>query len=168
MELYLIRHAVAEDREEFARRSQDDSLRPLTVKGRKKMQKVAIRLRDQVGDVDLIVTSPYLRARQTAEILSQMFFETKIIEAPELVPHGPPQAFVRWMKAHARDLQSVAVVGHEPQLSLLASYLLAGAEESLIAMKKSGIACLETVDVEELGPSTAELSWLVPPKIWTD
>lgn len=131
------------------------------------MQKVAIRLQDLIGPVDLIVSSPYLRARQTAEILSQIFFETKVIEAPELVPHSPPQAFVRWLKAHGREHKSMMVVGHEPALSLLASHLLAGANESILELKKSGVACLETPDAEELGPSTAELRWLVQPKLWT-
>lgn len=163
--MYLVRHAMAEDREEFEKKNQDDSQRPLTIKGRKRMQKVALRLRDLIGEVDLIVSSPYVRARQTAEILSQIFFETKVVEAPELVPHSPPQAFVRWIKAHARDCRAVFIVGHEPQLSLFGSYLLSGVQESLFEMKKSGVACFETIGADELGPSSAELKWLLPPKV---
>lgn len=130
------------------------------------MQKMAIRLRDLIGGTELIVSSPYVRAKQTAEILSQIFFETEMTEAAELVPHSPPQAFVRWLQAHGRDHTSMIVVGHEPQLSLFASYLLAGSNESLIDLKKSGIACLDAGDTEALGPACAELKWLVQPKLW--
>lgn len=132
------------------------------------MQKVAIRLRDLIGDVDLIVSSPYVRARQTADVLSQMFFETEIVEAPELVPHSPPQAFVRWLKAHGRELKSVVIVGHEPQMTLLMSFLIAGADESILELKKSGAALIETGPVHELGPACGELRWLIPPKILSD
>lgn len=167
MEIYLVRHAVAEDREEYALKNHDDSLRPLTVKGRKRLQKVAIRLRDLIDGVDLIVTSPYVRARQTAETLSQIFFETKVVQASELVPHGPPQALIRWLKAHAKGLKSVMLVGHEPQLSVFASYLLTGKTDSVLEMKKSGVACFSLPDPEEMDEAQAELKWLVPPKIWT-
>lgn len=165
MEIYLVRHAVAEDRDEFASKNHDDSQRPLTIKGRKRMQAVAMRLHGLIGDVDMIVSSPYLRARQTAEILSQIFFETEVEEAAELVPHGPPAAVIRWIRAHARGRSSVMLVGHEPQLSMLASYLLTGKTEALIEMKKSAVACFELPDVEEMDRGRAELKWLAPPKI---
>lgn len=168
MEIYLIRHAIAEDREDFEKTDKDDSLRPLTAKGRKKMQKTALKLHDLIGDVDAIVTSPYVRARQTAEILSQIFYETPVKEALELVPHAPALGFIRWMQAHGRDVQSLLVVGHEPHLSLLASYLLAGKNESFIELKKAGIACLEMGLAEEAGPASAHLKWLIPPKLWGD
>jgi phosphohistidine phosphatase len=132
------------------------------------MQKVAIRLRDLIGDVDLIVSSPYVRARQTAEVLAQIFFDVKDVEAPELVPHSPPQAFLRWLKAHGREVKSMLVVGHEPQLSVFGAYLMAAKTESLFELKKSAVACLETADAEDLEPATAELLWLIPPKIWAD
>lgn len=130
------------------------------------MQKVSLKLRDLIGDADLIVSSPYVRARQTAEVLSQIFFDVEVAEAPELVPHGPAQAMVRWLKAHARECRTAILVGHEPQLSLLASYLLAGAGDSFLEMKKSGVACLDVGPIDEIGPACAELRWLLPPKIW--
>lgn len=95
MELIIMRHGLAEDREEFNRKNSEDSLRPLTLKGRKKTQKVAMKLRDLIDEVDVIVSSPFTRARQTAEIVSQIFIETKVVEAAELVPSSPPQAFKR-------------------------------------------------------------------------
>ncbi|HWU41779.1 MAG TPA: histidine phosphatase family protein, partial [Bdellovibrio sp.] len=86
MELIIIRHAVAEEREDFVKKNLEDQLRPLTLKGRKRMQKICVKLRDYVKGFDVIVSSPFTRARQTAEILSQIYFETKVIETPELVP----------------------------------------------------------------------------------
>lgn len=130
------------------------------------MQKVAIRLHDLIGEADLIVSSPYVRAQHTAEILSQVFFETPVQTAAELVPHSPPAAFVRWLQAHARDHRKILAVGHEPQLSLFGSYILAGVNESVLDLKKSGVACFEVGPAEEIGPACAELKWLVPPKIW--
>lgn len=129
------------------------------------MQKVAIRLRDLIGDVDQIVSSPYVRARQTAEILSQIFFETKVVEAVELVPHSPAQAFVRWLQAHGRNHKALLIVGHEPQLSMFASYLLAKSPESFLEIKKSGVACLEVGLAGDISPGCAQLRWLVPPRL---
>ena len=164
MELIIIRHGIAEDREDFAKKNLGDHLRPLTLKGRKRVQKVGMQLADWIPSVDLIVSSPFVRARQTAEIMSQIFFETKVIEAPELVPQSPPAAFLKWLKAHARDLGRIVIVGHEPQLSCFASYLLSGRPDSFIDLKKGGALSLEleSFDLSQVG--TAELLWLLPPK----
>ena len=128
------------------------------------MQKVAIQVKGAIGEIDLIVTSPYLRATQTANILAAFWGKVRIVEAPELVPSSPPEAFVQWLKAHGRNLRSVVVVGHEPQLGLLASYLLAGVNESFMTFKKSGIARLKTGTFSSLGPACSTLEMLLPPK----
>src|SRR5437868_14895733 len=122
MELIIIRHAVAEEREVFVKKNSEDSLRPLTLKGRKRMQKVAVRLQDFVKEFDVIVTSPFTRARQTAEILSQIYFETPVLEAPELVPQSPPSAFVKWLRVQSKQARRIAVVRHEPHLSTVVIY----------------------------------------------
>lgn len=168
MEIYLVRHAVAEDRDEFAMKHSDDSQRPITVKGRKKLQKVAFHLRDLIGEVDLIVSSPYVRARQTADVLKEVFEKTKVVEAPELVPQSPPQAFHKWLRAHGRDFRSLLVVGHEPQLSIFGSYLLTGKPESIFEMKKAGVACFAVTGFEDQESLRSELRWLIPPKVWAD
>ncbi|MFZ4405240.1 MAG: phosphohistidine phosphatase SixA [Pseudobdellovibrionaceae bacterium] len=166
MELILIRHALSEDRQEFARKKQPDHLRPLTLKGRKKMQKIAMRLQDFVSELDLIVSSPYTRARQTAEVLSQIFFDIEIKESSDLVPQGHPLAFLKWLKAHARNFKKVVVVGHEPQLSFLASYLLADTNESFFDLKKSGIIFLEIESFAHLQQGQAVLKGFVSPKLF--
>ncbi|WP_374078433.1 phosphohistidine phosphatase SixA [Bdellovibrio bacteriovorus] len=168
MELIIIRHAVAEEREDFKKKGLEDHLRPLTLKGRKRMQKVCVQLRDVVKEIDLIVSSPLTRARQTAEIVSQIYFETKVVEAPELVPHSPPQAFVKWLRTQAKTHRRIAIVGHEPHLSSFASYMLSGKTESFIDLKKSGIIGLEMESFTHAEAGSAQLLYAIPPKFLID
>lgn len=168
MELIIIRHAVAEDKEEFAKKGLEDHLRPLTLKGRKRMQKVCVNLRDYVKEIDLIVSSPLTRARQTAEIISQIYFETKVVEAPELVPHSPPQAFLKWLRVQGRNYKRIAIVGHEPHLSVFASYMLSMKAESFIDLKKSGIIGLELESFATAEAGQAQLLYSIPPKFLAD
>jgi phosphohistidine phosphatase len=165
MQLILIRHGIAQDRREFAESTElEDSFRPLTMKGRKKMQKISLELKTWVSGVDLIVSSPYLRAKQTAEIVAHVFNRGQIKEASELVPQSPPNMFLQWLKAHGKSHSTIVAVGHEPQMSLLASYLMTGKAESILMLKKSGLACLEFSSWSDLEPGFAELVWLIQPR----
>lgn len=168
MELIIIRHAVAEDRADFIKKGLEDHLRPLTLKGRKRMQKVCVRLQDYVKDLDLVVSSPLTRARQTAEIVSQIYFDTKVVEAPELVPRSPPQAFLKWLRTQGRSYRRIAIVGHEPQLSSFASYLLTGKPESFIDLKKSGVIALKLESFAAAEAGLAQLLFAIPPKFLID
>ena len=169
MYLYIIRHAVAEEREDFAKKNADDSLRPLTGKGKKKLQKMILGLEKEFEKLDLILTSPYLRAKQSAQIIADITDETKIVESAELVPHAPPQALLKWLKNHCAQFKKVAIVGHEPQLSSFTSYLLTGnPKESFIEIKKSSIALVEIGNFEDITASKSKLIWLASPKIFTD
>ncbi|MNL27136.1 phosphohistidine phosphatase [compost metagenome] len=168
MELVIIRHAIAEEREDFQKKGLEDQFRPLTLKGRKRMQKVCFHLKDVLKDLDLIVTSPFTRARQTAEIISQIYFETKVVEAPELVPQSPPQAFVKWLRVHGKNHRRIAIVGHEPHLSTFASFMLTGRAESFIDLKKSGVIVLELESFTSAEAGTAQLLMAAPPKVFID
>ncbi|HEY8270723.1 MAG TPA: phosphohistidine phosphatase SixA [Pseudobdellovibrionaceae bacterium] len=168
MELILMRHGLAEDREEFAKKNLEDSARPLTMKGRKRTQKVAIQLRDWMEDMDLIVTSPFVRARQTADLVSQIFIDTPVVEAAELVPTSLPQSFKRWLRSHGEDHKRIMAVGHEPHLSALASFLMANQLEPLLEIKKSGVLCLNIESFKEIAPGSAKLLWLVQPRQMVD
>ncbi|WII71286.1 histidine phosphatase family protein [Bdellovibrio sp. 22V] len=168
MELIIIRHAVAEEREDFAKKGLEDYFRPLTLKGRKKMQKVCVELREHVKELDVIVSSPLTRARQTAEIVSQIYYETKVLEAAELVPHSPPQAFLKWLRTQARQYRRIAIVGHEPHLSAFASFMLSGKAESFIDLKKSGILALEIESFAQAQAGHAQLLYALPPKFLID
>lgn len=168
MELIIVRHALAEEREDFKKKGLEDHLRPLTFKGRKRMQKVCVRLMDHIKEIDLIVSSPLTRARQTAEIVSQIYFETKVVEAPELVPESPPQAFLKWLRIQARHCRRVVVVGHEPHLTSFVSYLLTGKAESFIDLKKSGVIALKLESFATAEAGQAQLLYSIPPKFLTD
>ncbi|MGZ3743864.1 MAG: phosphohistidine phosphatase SixA [Pseudobdellovibrionaceae bacterium] len=164
MELILMRHGPAEDREEFAKKNPEDSLRPLTVKGRRRTQKSAKQLRDWCEEIDLIVSSPFTRARQTADLVSEIFNKTAVMESAELVPSSQPQTFKRWLRSHGEDYKRILAVGHEPQLSLLASFLMADQLEPLLEIKKSGVLCLKIESFKDIAPGTAKLLWLVQPR----
>jgi phosphohistidine phosphatase len=169
MLLFIIRHATAEEREEFAKKNTDDSLRPLTPKGKKKLQKMILSLEKEFDKLDLVVTSPYLRAKQSAQIVSDLTEGTKIVESAELVPHAPPQSLVKWLKTNCGGYKKVAVVGHEPHISSFASYVLSGnANESFIEIKKSSVALIDIGNFEDFTPSKSKLQWLASARVLID
>lgn len=159
MRLLLIRHAIAEEREDFARTGKDDRLRPLTDEGRKKMKQVARGLCKIVPDIDLLATSPLARAAQTAAILDSVYGGLKEVEIDELSPEAAPAAFHLWLRL--RKEGTIAVVGHEPSLGQIFSWLLTGTDRRLLAFRKGGAALLELPD--ETGAGTATLLWAMAP-----
>ncbi|MGA1621664.1 MAG: phosphohistidine phosphatase SixA [Synechocystis sp.] len=137
MELYLIRHGIAEDRrEELA-----DGDRRLTAKGIDKTQRIAQRLQKMGVEFDLILSSPLTRAQQTA----QLFIERGL--SPQLetfAPLTPATDIARGLEQLAQDYASrskrcLALVGHQPDLSQWAEYLVFGAPHDKIVLKKAGI-----------------------------
>lgn len=159
MRLLLIRHAVAEEREDFARTGKDDRLRPLTDEGRRKMKQGARGLRQLVPGIDLLATSPLTRAAQTGAILDSVYDGLKEVEVEQLAPEATPEDFLRWLRK--RKEETVAVVGHEPSLSLILSWLLTGNERRIFAFRKGGACLLEFSD--EPGAGTATLLWALTP-----
>ncbi len=166
MRLYLIRHAIAEEREDFRKINSNDELRPLTEKGAKKFLRYCRKMESHLDPIDFVVSSPYIRATETADILIKSLGLESYAEAPELVPQSPPIAFAKWLRNHARTYKEVAAIGHEPFLSLFASYLLTGHELPILSFKKGGMACLDIGSFSEMGPRSAHLSWLICPKIF--
>lgn len=160
MKVILIRHAVAEEREDFAATGEPDEKRPLTDDGRKKMKRTARGLADLVGQLDLLATSPLTRAAQTAEIIEREFKHVGTTVIGALEPEQSFELFMEWLQ-RLDDVEVVAAVGHEPHLSGLAAYLLTGREHPLFSFKKGG-ACL--VEFEHaLEPGAARLRWLLTP-----
>ncbi|QKT02944.1 histidine phosphatase family protein [Ectothiorhodospiraceae bacterium 2226] len=154
MQLLLVRHAHAGSPEEFAATGRHDGERPLSRAGADKMRGVAHALHMQIPQLDLIASSPYVRALETARILAEPY-GLEVVEVPALIPDQPPAAVVDWLREQSAE--AVAVVGHEPALGTLASYLLAGAARPFITFKKAG-ACL----IEHPGapaPGTGTLIW---------
>src|SRR5215216_4822108 len=97
MKLVIVRHADAGDREEFAQTGKPDALRPLSEKGRQQMKEGAGGLLMLVPKVDLIVTSPYTRAVQTAN-LAAASYEAPVLETSTLEPETAPDAFADWLR----------------------------------------------------------------------
>jgi len=164
MNLYIVRHAIAADRGTPG--YEDDSQRPLTDNGRKKMKKISRSL-DRLGlQLDVILTSPYVRARDTAKILADRFSMTeKIYFSENLIPPGNFEALV--FEIHEKyDLANVALVGHEPMLSSLISWLTTGETEARIMLKKGGVAFLSSDSLFQDGRAT--LQWLLTPALMVE
>jgi phosphohistidine phosphatase len=164
MKLYIVRHAIAEDRESFE--GKDDSQRPLTDTGRKKMKKIAKGLRQFGVQLDMIVSSPYVRARDTAEILASEFnMKDKLDFSESLVPPGNFDKLIGEIN-DTYNVNSLALVGHEPSLSQLISLLATGGSGLAVTMKKGGVCCLSADALGKDGRATIE--WLLTPAIMVD
>lgn len=159
MRLLLIRHAIAEEREDFARTGKDDRLRPLTDEGRKKMRQAARGLRGQVPEIDLLATSPLTRAAQTGAIVDSVYGGLKVVEIEELAPDTTPAAFLLWLRQ--RKEGTIAAIGHEPSLGQILSWLLTGTERHLLSFRKGGACLLELPG--EVAAGTATLLWALTP-----
>ncbi len=157
MKLLVVRHAPAGDKIEFASGGRPDAERPLTDEGRRKMRAAAAGLRRLVERLDAIASSPLERAAQTAEILASAYDSAAVETVEALAPGSPPSALVPWLERQGSS-STVAVVGHEPHLSHLVSWLLAGSTRALLEMSKGG-ACL--LELERAAARGATLRWLV-------
>jgi phosphohistidine phosphatase len=165
MNLYIVRHAIAV--EEGAAGYESDSERPLTDKGRKKMRQVAKGLRSLGVEFDLILSSPYVRARETAEILAEVFKMKKNITFTEsLIPLATPELLIGEIN-QTYSVDSIAVVGHEPHLSTLIGILVAENAKIDLTLKKGGV-CYITADDLHHNDHRATLEWLLTPGILTD
>jgi len=162
MQLLVIRHAIAEDRAEWAATGEGDAARPLTSDGRRRMRRGARGLRRAVPRLGTLATSPLTRARDTAEIVAEAYGGVDPVLLPELTPGGDPQLLVRRLRALDGDGGPVAIVGHEPDLSGVVGWLLTGRVRSLLELKK-GSACLLELpdDAEPAGGAT--LLWALTP-----
>jgi phosphohistidine phosphatase len=161
MNLYIVRHAIAAERGTPG--YEDDSQRPLTDTGIKKMKKITRGLEKLGVKPDVILTSPYVRARDTAKILADRFdMIDRIYFSENLIPPGNFEALV--FEIHEKyDLANVALVGHEPMLSSLISWLTSGAADARIRLKKGGVAYLSSDSLYQDGRATLE--WLLTPAI---
>jgi phosphohistidine phosphatase len=161
MQLLVIRHAIAETREQFASTGQDDSLRPLTKEGRKRMALVAKGLRRVVGEIDLLATSPLVRAAETAAIVAREYDDLTPVPVDALAPESKPTAFVSWLRQ--QDGEVVAVVGHEPHLGTLVTWLLTGIAEPRVPLRKGGACLLDFAG--RPARSGATLRWSLTPSL---
>lgn len=157
-ELYMIRHGVAEARGEAW---PDDAKRPLTAKGKSRLAKSMRGLACAGVQVDVVLTSPLVRARQTAEIVAAAFDpRPHIVVVDSLAPGGSYQAVLADLEKQSRRTK-IALVGHEPDLGELAARL-AGSRRAWEF--KKGAAC--RIDIHSLplgGPGS--LRWFLTPRL---
>ncbi len=160
MRLLIIRHGIAEDKEVWARTGHSDDERPLTDEGRRKMTLNAKGIQRAIDSIDLLVTSPLVRARQTAQLVADAFKATRIETTKSLVPDAPVREFVEWLERHA-DMDVIAAVGHEPHLGILATWLMTDIEDSRVDLKKGAACLLEFDGKPESG--NGRLCWSIAP-----
>ncbi|ABA22325.1 phosphohistidine phosphatase, SixA [Trichormus variabilis ATCC 29413] len=161
MELYLIRHGIAEEQKTGIK----DEERELTKEGKQKTEKVAHRLVELGQQFDLIVTSPLMRAHQTAEILVASGLSCQLEESNHLAPNGNIFNWLDyWLKPrNFPENAQIAIVGHEPCLSNWAEILLWGEAKDSLVLKKAGMIGLKLPEIgSPVGRS--QMFWLTPPR----
>ena len=161
MHLYLVRHAIAAQPD--AKHWPDDRQRPLTAAGVRRFKRTAGTLRaviESAGKVDRLLTSPLVRARETARLLHKAGLPDAIEESV-LAPGRTATRVLAVLRAH--DARSIVLIGHEPDLGRLLAVCVAGPDVKLsLHLRKGGAACLSFPGAPRVGEATLE--WLLPPK----
>jgi phosphohistidine phosphatase len=160
MMLLVVRHGPAGDRRAWSEEGKDDFLRALTAEGRRKVGEAFRGLRRLVPPPEALATSPLVRAVETADRLARAFDVPAAEELPALEPGRAPREVLPWL-VDRRRLARVAVVGHEPHLGTLASWLLAGRSAPFLVLKKGGACLLDLGD--DPRPGWARLLWALAP-----
>jgi phosphohistidine phosphatase len=160
MDLYIVRHAWAADRDD-PHWPQDD-LRPLTDEGKHRFAKMASALAARGLGPQIIATSPLVRCVQTAQLLAAAVGGTEVVEIDELRPSGDYDGLLRWTVRQARHHQRIAWVGHAPDVNRLAAAMI-GNGDALIHFTKGAIAVVTFDGLPAFGGG--ELRWLVTAKV---
>jgi phosphohistidine phosphatase len=156
LRLYFLRHGQAAGRAEW---QGEDAARPLTTDGKRRLQREGAALRALDPGLDLIITSPLLRAQQTAEIVASALGPgAKLTTDPRLAPGFGPGQLKALLAAH-RGASALMLVGHEPDFSETVSHLIGGGR---LDVKKGALALVE---LEDRAALAGRLLWLIPPKV---
>ena len=160
MDLLIVRHAIAFDRDH--RRWREDAVRPLSPAGIRRARKAAAGLKKLTVRPQRLLTSPLLRAKQTAGILTDVAGWPAAEEAPELSPGEPVMAVLALL---AKDRSKMtAVVGHQPGLGALLTVCLLGEDGPLpVEFKKNAVACVSFEGRPR--PGRGALEWLATPRM---
>jgi phosphohistidine phosphatase len=164
MEIFLMRHGIAEDLQP----GEVDANRELTTKGIAKTGRVALHMQEKGWKFDLVLVSPLVRACQTAEILLESRLSEVLEIHPPLAPEGVLDDWLQWLQSYRAahpTLKRLALVGHEPNLSQWAETLVFGQVFDRIHLKKAGVIALQAPDTTEI-VGKCELLWLATPKCW--
>lgn len=155
-----MRHGLAIERGIYT----EDGDRPLTALGKKKTAQVGEHLQKIGLEFDLIITSPLVRARQTAEILYHQSLSQDLVISPHLAPEGDLVQFLAGLSAYAKPDASLIAVGHQPDLGNWAEMLIYGQVKEAIVLKKAGIIGLQLPDTGKT-IATSQLFWLTSPRL---
>jgi len=158
VEVYLLRHGIAEDHAASGR----DADRVLTEEGKRKLQKVMDRARKAGVNPTLILSSPLVRAIETAQIAAEALeYKSEIARSNALLPNAAPRDVWAEIRAH-RDEPSILLAGHEPLFSQTVAYLL-GSTRAMVEFKKGALI---RVDFAALGAEPrGVLEWMLTPKV---
>ncbi len=155
MNLYLARHGIAEDQAPGG-----DAARPLTAEGHERMKEIAAGLGQLSLQVDCVVSSPLLRAVQTAEILARELGTGERVETLRcLAPGGSLPEFLQWLEDEGHE--NVLAVGHMPDIGEWAARCLTG-QRTIGLLFKKGAVCALSFEGEPAAGS-ARLEWLMQP-----
>ena len=158
MQIYLLRHGIAED----ARAGQPDSDRALTDDGRDRLRRVLKRARSADLAPAVILSSPYRRALETAAVAAEVLgYQGEIVRTRALTPESSP--FDAWEQVRERrDERAILLASHEPLMSSLAAFLL-DSPTLMVDMKK---AALVRIDCDRIGPNPhGILKWMLTPGV---
>jgi phosphohistidine phosphatase len=160
MNLYVLRHGIAV--EPGTPGFERDSDRPLTPEGKRRLRQIAAAMKKMDLRFDLILSSPFVRAKQTAEIVAEELKLKKQLKfSDELAPGGSSKALIQKLNGWEPAPENVLLVGHEPCLSRLVSLLVSGGADAAIEMKKGGLCKLEAAELRH--GQCARLAWLLTP-----
>jgi len=160
MNIHLLRHGIAVKRGSAGVAS--DAERVLTDEGRAKTRRIARAMQVMELEFDLILSSPYARARQTAEMVAdRLTVRRRLRFTNHLAPEGNRRALIKELGALRPRPKSLLLVGHEPYLTELAAFLLTGNTNLALTLKKGGL-CRLSVEKLALGPCAALEWWLTP------
>jgi len=158
--IYFIRHGIAGDRENYA----TDEERPLTEIGDRKTNKIAQKLKQLGLHFNLILTSPLVRANQTAKILQANKLSSKVEEFSPLAPGGDINLWLQWLETwQPQENRELAIVGHQPDLANWAEILIWGEAREVLILKKAGAI---GISLPEVGSAVgnSQMFWLTAPK----
>jgi phosphohistidine phosphatase len=160
MNLYLLRHGIASDL--GAGGNCEDAARELTEEGKHRLREIADGMERFGLEFDLIVSSPYARARQTAELIRKTYKKVPLQFCEALIPGGSSKQVVEFLHKLDPATENILLVGHEPSLSEFLSLLISGETSAAIQMKKGGLC---KIQIERLRHGRCGmLDWLLTPR----
>ena len=162
--VYFIRHGIAADAENYA----TDAERPLTEIGDRKTHKIAQKFKQLGLHFNLILTSPLVRANQTAKILQANKLSSKVEEFSPLAPGGDINLWLQWLETwQPQENRELAIVGHQPDLANWAEILIWGEARQVLILKKAGVI---GVSLRSVGSpvGNSQMFWLTPPRFILD